>query len=327
MSTWIGRAWVAVLHLALVGCGLETRVETEVPAVGQEHCGSLRFACGEEPPYPPAGEVDEDRLRAAVRKAAVDNGVAANQIEAEVDRIMTVLREPTTYGVLAVAGFTSHRRRDEGWRVPCPRFVQLVRSRLKVRGSATHDLGFVVLGRNSPWAQSGGKPSAEGWGVDRVQKGTDPCYGDDDSLGVFQYWSGGTVRLVDVPGVATPWVTNRPGDVLTVTFEFQTWLLAPCAEAGLVDEEIEGGHGAGGGGGASGPMPCETFPNQPPRPRRMPVGRVEWGFTTTVVVGADASSTRAEISGSYYRWVEGRPAANSTYVSLMTANYADWVPP
>lgn len=199
-ATWLSLG----AALSLAGCGLETRVETEVPARGPRHCGALEFGSEEDPPYPPTSGVDEDRLRDALRKAAADNGVPANQVEAEVDRIMKVLEEPTTYGVVAASAFTSHEDADVP-RVRCPRFVQLVRSRLKVKGSVTISLNFSQLAQRTPWVQTGGTPTGEGWGVDRVQRGANPVFGDDDLPGVFQYWSRGTTRLVDVPGISTPW--------------------------------------------------------------------------------------------------------------------------
>lgn len=84
-------------------------------------------------------------------------------------------------------------------------------------------------------------------------------------------------------------VTNQPGDVIEARFEFQTWLLAPCL--GDIEDGTLMEVQPGGGNPATGLLPCETFPAQPEQPMRIPVGRVEWGFTTTVTVGKDADST------------------------------------
>lgn len=73
-------------------------------------------------------------------------------------------------------------------------------------------------------------------------------------------------------------VTNQPGDVIEARFEFQTWLLAPCL--GDIEDGTLMEVQPGGGKPATGLLPCETFPAQPEQPMRIPVGRVEWGFTT-----------------------------------------------
>ena len=75
------------LSLALSACSdFERRIDVSVPAAaGEAACGQLQVASGEEPPYPPAGEVDQDRLEQALRGAAVKAGVPPSDVDGMVE--------------------------------------------------------------------------------------------------------------------------------------------------------------------------------------------------------------------------------------------------
>lgn len=319
-----------ILLLLVAGCGLDTRIEREVPGNVPEgqRCGDLLVASGEDPPYSAGEEANDEDLEEALRDAAVDAGIAPGDIDQAVEDAIELFEEPATYGIALAARFESFRDGDRP-RSPCPRFVQIVRSRVRVvrRGAVLVNQGFAANAAQTPWAQNGGTPDANGWFVDKDVVGTDPVFATQQLPGVFQRWSSGVTRMIDTPGIREPWVTNRVGDRIVATFQFRTWLLAPCEAADVIEDgtldELGGG---GGGGGAAGRLDCETFPNQPPEPLRVPIGHFRWGFTVEIVVGEDADETDFDLTDIQdYQWTDG--AADAIYRGLMANNYPGWVPP